>query len=102
MDRSTTSAAERATAMRIAGAATLDVLLSATGGDRGKPAAAPATRRAVSGASVLRQPTHGRDAGRESQARPAADAHCRDRGHLPKAQPQSSGAGPRDLSLSAP
>src|SRR5919202_3219114 len=101
MDRSTTSAADDATAMRVAGASALDILLSAAGGDRGKSAAAPATRRVVPGASVLRQPAHGRHARREAEARPAADAHRRDRGHLPKAQPEPSGTGPRDLSVSA-
>src|SRR3954447_5801210 len=96
MDRSATSTTEHSAAMRVAGAAALDVLLPAAGGERRQPAIAPATRRVVSGASVLWHAAHGRHAGREPQARPEADAHCRYRGALSQAEPEPSGAGPRD------
>src|SRR4051794_20064293 len=101
MDRPTTPATERATAMRITGTAALDILLPATGGGRGEFAPAAKTRRVVSEVSVLWQSADGRHARRQSQTRPAADAHCWYRGHLPEAQPEPSGAVPRDLSIPA-
>src|SRR5256885_10484022 len=75
MDRSATSAAHRATAVRTAGSAALDLLLSAAAGERGEPAADAPARRAVPEMPVLRQPEDGRRTGHQSQKRPTADAH---------------------------
>src|SRR6266853_3573122 len=54
MDRSTTSAAHCATAVRTAGSAALDLLLPAAAGDRGEPAPDAPARRAVPEMPVLR------------------------------------------------
>src|SRR5271157_6375941 len=101
MDRSTTSASDRAAAVRTARRAALDLLLPAAAGDRGEPAAAPAAGRTVFGMPVLRQPPDGRHAGGQPQTDAAAHAHRRHRSPLPQTEPEPSGAGPRDLSVSA-
>src|SRR5262245_20637570 len=101
MDRPTTFGAECSTAVRTAGDPAIHVLLRATGGERREPGAAPETRRVVSRTSILRQPAHGGPAGRESQARSAADADCRDRSNLSQTEPEPAGAGSRDLSVPA-
>src|SRR6185436_16768910 len=101
MDRSTTSTPDRAAAVRTAGPAALDLLLPAAAGERGESASAAATRRAVSGLSVLRQPPHGRHAGGQPQTHPAADAPSRSRSSLSQTELEPPGAGPRDLSVPA-
>src|ERR1035438_4741425 len=101
MDRPTTSASDRAAAVRTARRAALDLLLPTAAGDRGEPAAAPAAGRTVFGMPVLRQPPHGRHAGGQPQTDAAADAHRRHRGPLPQTELEPSGAGPRDLSIPA-
>src|ERR1017187_3099225 len=101
MDRSATSAPDRAAAVRTARRAALDLLLPAAAGDGGEPSAAPAAVRSVFGMPVHRQPPHGRHAGGQPQAHPAADAHRRHRSPLPQTELEPSGAGPRDLSIPA-
>src|SRR5215470_15689111 len=101
MDRSATSRSERAAAMRTAGVAALDVLLPAAAGERGEPASATQTRRAVHGVPVLRQPSHGHYAGSQSQTDPAAHADSRNRSPLSETELESAGAGPRGLSVPA-
>src|ERR1041385_6503117 len=101
MDRSTTTAAECAAAVRTAGRASLDVLSPAAARERGEPASAPATRRAVHGLPIFRQPSHGRHAGGQSQTHPAADAHSGHRSALSKTELEPSGSGSRNLPVSA-
>src|SRR5690242_18214298 len=84
MDRSPSSAPQYPTAMRIAGSAALDLLLSAAAGERGEPASDAPARRAVHEAPILRQPQNGRLTGSEPQAQPAADAHSGHRSPLSK------------------
>src|SRR5215467_12103696 len=99
MDRPATSRSERPTAMRVARLATLHVLLPAAAGERGEPTSAAQTRRAVHGVPVLRQPSHGRHAGSQSQANPAAHADSGNRSSLSETQLESPGAGARGLSV---
>ena len=101
MDRSTTSAAERPTAVRTAGSAALDLLLPAAAGERGEPAPDAPARRVVPEVPVLRQPQDGRRAGGEPQTHPAADAHSGHRSSLPQTELEPSGAGSPDLSVPA-
>src|SRR5689334_628596 len=101
MDRSATSRSERPTAMRTIGIATLDLLLPAATGERGEPASAAQTRRAVHGVPVLRQPSDGRHAGGQSQANPAAHADSGNRSSLSETELEPAGAGARSLSLLA-
>src|ERR1700674_3592154 len=101
MDRSPTSAPYCPTAVRIARRAALHLLLPAAAGERGQPAPAAATRRVVSGLSVLRQSPHGRHAGSEPQTQPAADAHSGHRSPPSQTELEPPGAGPRDLSVPA-
>src|SRR6516165_10049832 len=101
MDRSATSQSERAAAMRTAGVAALNLLLPAAAGERGEPASATQTRRAVPRMPVLRQPSHGRYAGGQSQTDPAAHADSGNRSPLSETGLKSAGTGPRDLSVPA-
>src|SRR6266852_1488382 len=101
MDRSTTSAAHCATAVRTAGPAALDLLLSAAAGGRGEPAPAPPARRAVPEMPVLREPQDGRRTGDQSQTRPTADAHSGHRSPLPQTELEPSGARSPDLPVPA-
>src|SRR5205085_2534395 len=101
MDRSAASRFERPTAMRTAGIATLDLLLSTAAGERGQPASATETRRGVHGVAVLRQSSHGRHAEGQSQTDPAAHADSGNRSPLSEAQLEPAGAGPRSLSVLA-
>src|SRR5450759_5871590 len=101
MDRSTTSALERPTAVRTARSAALHLLLPAAAGERREPAVAPAAGRTVPGMPVFRQPPHGHHAGGQPQTHPAADAHRRHRGPLPQTELEPPGAGPRDLPVPA-
>src|SRR6266496_124693 len=101
MDRSTTSRSERPTAMRTAGVAALDLLLPAAARERGEPASATQTRRAVHGVAVLRQPSHGRHAAGQSQTNPAAHADSGNRSSLSETEFEPPGARPRDLSVLA-
>src|SRR5215469_2255190 len=97
MDRSKASAPDHSAAMRTAGSAALQLVLSAAAGERGEPASAPSARPAVYEAAVFRQPEDGGRTGSESQAHPAADAHSGHRSPLSETAPQSSGAGSSDL-----
>src|ERR1700687_1394830 len=101
MDRSTTSAAHCATAVRTAGSAALDLLLPAAAGDREEPAPDAPARRAVPEMPVLREPQDGRRTGDQSQARPTADAHSGHRSPLPQTELEPSGARSPDLPVPA-
>src|ERR1700680_953155 len=101
MDRSTTSAAHRATAVRTAGSAALDLLLPAAARERREPAPDAAARRAVPEMPVLREPQDGRRVGDQSQTGATADAHSGNRSALPQTQLEPSSAGSRNLSVPA-
>src|SRR6478672_6833939 len=101
MDRSATSAPDRAAAVRPARRAALDLLLPAAAEERREPAAAAATGRTVFGMPVLRQPPDGRHAGGQPETYAAAHAHRRYRSSLPQTELEPPGARPRDLSVSA-
>src|ERR1700694_4427214 len=101
MDRSPSSASQRPTAMRTAGSAALDLLLSAAAGERGEPASAPPARPVVLETPVLRQPQNGRRTGSEPQAHPAADAHSGHRSPLPQTELEPPGTGSPDLPVPA-
>src|ERR1700694_5920454 len=101
MDRSPSSAPQHPTAMRTAGSAALDLLLSAAAGERGEPAAAPPARPVVLETPALLQPQNGRRTGSEPQAHPAADAHSGHRSPLSQTQLEPSGAGSPDLPVPA-
>src|SRR5258708_5133588 len=101
MDRSPSSAPQHPTAMRTAGSATLDLLLSAAAGERGEPASAPPARPTLHEAPVLRQPQNGRRTGSEPQAHPAVDAHSGHRSPLSQTQLEPPGAGSPDLPVPA-
>src|ERR1700674_1088132 len=97
MDRSRSSAAHRATAVRTAGGAALNLLPPASAGECGELAAAARARRTVSEVAVLRQPQDGCRVRRGAPSRPAADAHFGNRGSLSQAAPESPGSWPPDL-----
>src|SRR5271154_1263805 len=101
MDRSHASAAQRPTAVRIAGCAALDLLLSATTRERGEPAADAPARPVVHEAPVFRQPEDGRRTGDQSQTRATADADSGHRSALSQTQLEPSGTGSRNLSVPA-
>src|SRR5579864_939222 len=101
MDRSPSSAPQHPTAMRTAGSAALDLLLSAAAGERGEPASAPPARPTLHEASVLRQPQNGRRTGSEPQAHPAADAYFGHRSPLSQTQLKSPGTRSPDLPVPA-
>src|SRR5271169_6248956 len=101
MDRPATSAPDHPAAVRAGGSAALNLLLPAAAGERRKPALAAAARRTVLGLPVFRQPPHGLHAESQPQAHPAADAHCGYRSSLSQTELEPSGAGPRDLPVSA-
>src|ERR1700730_2971605 len=101
MDRSATSRSERPAAMRTAGVAALDLLLPTAAGERPEPASATQARRAVHGVPVLRQPSHGRHAGGQSQANPAAHADSGNRSALSETELEPPGARSRGLSVLA-
>src|SRR5580658_6191720 len=101
MDRSTSSAAHRPTAVRTAGSAALDLLLPAAAGECGEPAADAPARRVVLEMSVLRQPQDGRRVEHQSQTGATADAHLGHRSPLRQTQLKPSGAGSRNLSVPA-
>src|ERR1700681_3332984 len=101
MDRSPSSAPQYPTAMRIAGSAALDLLLSAAAGERGEPASDAPARRVVHEAPVLRQPQNGRRTGSEPQAHPAADAHSGHRSPLSQTELEPPGTGSPDLPVPA-
>src|ERR1700674_493715 len=101
MDRSPSSAPQHPTAMRTAGSAALDLLLSAAAGEHGEPASAPPAGPTLHEAPVLRQPQNGRRTGSEPQAHPAADAHSGHRSPLSQAQLEPPGAGSPDLPVPA-
>src|SRR5437763_6145385 len=77
MDRSCASEPEHSTAMRTAGSAAFELLLSAAAGERSKSASAPPARSVVFEAPLLRQPQNGCRAGSEPKAHPAHDAVIR-------------------------
>src|SRR5579863_3981444 len=101
MDRSRSSTAQHSAAVRTAGSAALDLLLSAATGERGEPATAPPARPAVSEASFFRKPQNGRRVGGEPQAHPTADAHPGHRSPLSQTELEPSGAGSRGVPVSA-
>src|SRR5689334_10257431 len=101
MDRPTTSAPDRAAAMRTARRAALDLLLPAAAGERGESAPAPTIGRVVLGLPVLRQPQDGGQAGSQPQARPAADADSGNRSPLSETPFEPSSGRPQDLPVLA-
>src|ERR1700722_8102998 len=101
MDRSPSSTPQHSTAVRTAGCAALDLLLSASGGESGESAAAPQARPVIPEASILRQPKNGLRTGGEPQAHPAPDAHSGYRSPLSQTELEPAGAGPPDLSVPA-
>src|SRR5579863_3242075 len=101
MERSATSAPQYSTAVRTAGSAALDLLLSAAAGERGEPAPDAPARRAVHEAPVLRQPQDGCRVGDQSQTRATVDAHSGHRSSLPQTQLEPTGAGSRSVPVPA-
>src|SRR5579864_753143 len=101
MDRSGSPAPQHSTAVRTAGNAALDLLLSAAARECRKPATAPPARPTVSEASVFRKPQNGRRVGSEPQAHPTVDAHPGHRSSLSQTQLEPSCAGPRSVPVSA-
>src|ERR1700676_2222223 len=101
MDRSYPSAADRPTAVRTAGSAALDLLLSAAAGERGEPAPDAPARPVVHEAPVFRQPENGRRTGDQSQTRATADADSGHRSALSQTQLEPSGTGSPDLPVPA-
>src|ERR1700676_976363 len=101
MDRSYPSAADRPTAVRTAGSAALDLLLSAAAGERGEPAPDAPARPVVHEAPVFRQPENGRRTGDQSQPRATADADSGHRSALSQTQLEPSGTGSPDLPVPA-
>src|SRR5450432_2502367 len=101
MDRSTTSAAHSATAVRAAGSAALDLLLPAAAGDRGEPAPDAPVRRVVPEIPVLREPQDGLRVGHQSQTRATADADSGHRSPLSQTELEPPGTGSQDLPVSA-
>src|SRR5271157_5432922 len=101
MDRSRTFALDHRTAVRTAGAASLNLLLPAATGERREPAADAATRRAVSGMPFLRQPPDGGNAGGEPQTRSATDGYYGNRSSLSETKLEPAGAGSRGLPVPA-
>src|ERR1700691_4799163 len=99
MDRSRPSAAHRATAVRTAGGAALNLLPPASAGECEELAAVARARRAVPKVAVLRQPQDGRRVRRGPPSRPAANAHSGNRSSLSQAAPESPGSRPPDLSV---
>src|SRR5579863_1774801 len=102
MDRSTTSAPECSAAVRTARRASLDLLSPAAAGERREPAVASATRPAVLGLPVFRQPSHGCHAEGQPQTHPAADAHSGHRSALSETEPEPPGSRSPDLPVPAP
>src|SRR6202163_914879 len=101
MDRSYSSTVDRPTAVRTAGSAALDLLLSAAAGERGEPAPDAPTRPVVHEAPVFRQPENGRRTRDQSQTRATADADSGHRSALSQTQLEPSGAGSGNLSVPA-
>src|SRR5450432_2831207 len=101
MDRSYPSAADRPTAVRTAGSAALDLLLSAAAGKRGDPAPDAPARPVVHEAPIFRQPENGRRTGDQSQTRATADADSGHRSPLSQTELEPSGTGSRNLSVPA-
>src|SRR5205085_10420774 len=82
MCRSTISRSGCPTAMRTVEPAALDLLLPAAAGERGELAPVAKAGRTIPEVAVLRQSSHGGQAGCESQAHPAADADSWNRSSL--------------------
>src|ERR1700686_4490846 len=101
MDRSTTSAAHRPTAVRTAGGAALDLLLPAAAGKRREPAPDAKARPVVHEAPVFREPQDGRRVGHQSQTRPTADAHSGYRSPLRETELEPPGTGSPNLPVPA-
>src|SRR5712692_3014783 len=101
MDRSPSSLPQHPTAMRTAGSAALDLLLSTPAGERGEPASAPPARPTLHEAPVLRQSQNGGRTGGEPQAHPAADAHSGHRSPLSQTELEPAGAGSPGIPLPA-
>src|ERR1700688_4545059 len=98
MDRSHSSASKHPTAMRTAGSASLDILLSAAAGERRESASPPQAGPVVLEAPLFRQPQNGRRAEGKSQAHPAADAHPGHRSPLSQTELEPSRTGSRSVS----
>src|ERR1700686_3776757 len=101
MDRSRSSAPQHSTAVRTAGRAAFDLLLSAAAGKRGEPASDAPARPVVHEAPVFRQPENGRRTRDQSQTRATADADSGHRSALSQTQLEPSGTGSRNLSVPA-
>src|SRR5450432_3012886 len=101
MDRSRSSAPQHSTAVRTAGSAAFDLLLSAAAGKRGEPAPDAPARPVVHEAPVFRQPENGRRTGDQSQTRATADADSGHRSPLYQTELEPPGTGSRNLSVPA-
>src|ERR1035437_9778566 len=101
MDRSHSPAPHRPAAVRAAGSAALDLLLSAAAGEHGEPASAPPARPTLHEAPGLREPQDGRRVGHQSQTRATADAHSGHRSPLSQTELEPPGTGSPDLPVSA-
>src|SRR3954454_15102384 len=101
MDRSCASEPDHSTAMRTAGSAAFELLLSAPAGERRKSAFAPPAGPVVSQTPVLRQPQNGHRTGSEPQAHPASDAYPGHRSPLSKTEFKPPGTWSPNLSLPA-
>src|SRR4051794_34421803 len=101
MDRSCASEPDHSTAMRTAGSAAFELLLSAAAGERSKSGSAPPARSVVFEAPLLRQPQNGCRAGSEPKAHPAPDAYPGHRSPLSQTKFKSPGAGASSLSIPA-
>jgi len=101
MDRSCASEPDHSTAMRTAGSAAFELLLSAAAGERSQSGSAPPARSVVCEAPLFRQPQNGCRAGSEPQAHPAPDAYPRHRSPLSQTKFQSPDAGASSLSVPA-
>ena len=101
MDRPHPSAAQRATAVRTAGSAALDLLLSAAAGGHREPAPDAPARPVVHEAPVFRQPENGRRTGDQSQTGATAHVDSGHRSTLSQTQLEPSGTGSPSVSVPA-
>src|SRR5215210_3925056 len=97
MDRTGPPTVDGRSAVRTAGAAAVELVLPPAGRERRESCADAADRRAVSGDAVLRQPSDGGRAGRQSQTHSAVDANDGHRSDLPEAAHDLAGGGTQDL-----
>src|SRR5450631_3668288 len=101
MDRSLSSEPNHPTAVRTAGSAAFELLLSAEAGERENTTPAPQAGPTLPEAPVLRQPQNGRRTESKSQAHPTPDAYPGHRSPLSKTEFEPPRCESPSLSLSA-